>query len=105
MRKQLMVRKAFQEITGTEWVQFHTQGGNEETWKSPVRVECKAGAQVRPVETKFVLAEKQSEASRAVGDVRPFVFVAVPDGWGKDGIFACRLSQLGRVIEGLVNDA
>lgn len=106
MRKQLEVRKAFQEITGTSWVQFHTQGGNEETWLSPLRVECKAGKQVGPLTTKFLAAEEQSEASRALGDVRPFALVAKPDGWAKhDGIFACRMADLARVIEGLVYGA
>jgi hypothetical protein len=57
-----------------------------------LRVEIKAGAQVQPIATRFELAEHQSEQQRPLGDVRPFVFVAMPDDWGSEGLVIMRLS-------------
>jgi hypothetical protein len=76
--------------------------GHEENLRGPFRIEVKAGAQVKAVATKFLAAEKQSEASRPIGDNRPFVFVAMPDGMS-DGFAVVRLSQLDRVVEAAFN--
>lgn len=94
-RKQAAARRVFEEIYGVH-ASWHGKKGNEETWDhiTAARLECKAGAQVKPIATRFLAAEKQSEAARAIGDVRPFVFVAMPDGWGSEGLFVCRLSDL-----------
>lgn len=54
--------------------------GNEEHWGGAVRTECKSGAQVKPIHTRYVGAHAQSELSRSIGDNRPFVFTAFPDG-------------------------
>lgn len=54
--------------------------GNEEHWGGAVRTECKSGAQVKPIHTRFVGAHMQSEQNRPFGDNRPFVFTAYPDG-------------------------
>jgi hypothetical protein len=53
---------------------------HEELWGGPVRVESKAGAQVKPIWTRFRDARAQSELARPIGDHRPFVFMASPDG-------------------------
>ena len=53
---------------------------HEEHWSGFFRVEIKAGAQVGPIETRFRAAKQQSEASKALGDIRPFVMVAMPEG-------------------------
>lgn len=66
---------------------------HEEVWGGKLRVEAKAGAQVGPIATRYLLAEQQSEVQRPIGDTRPFAMLAMPDGM-KDGLFLCRLSSL-----------
>lgn len=53
---------------------------HEEHWGGPLRVESKAGKQVQPIWTRYQAARSQSEAARPIGDTRPFVMVAAPDG-------------------------
>jgi len=53
---------------------------HEEAWSGLVRTEIKAGAQVGPIATRFNSAKAQSDAAKALGDIRPFVMVAMPDG-------------------------
>jgi hypothetical protein len=65
---------------------------HEEVWGGAVRVEVKAGAQVNPIATRYMLAEQQSEAQRPIGDNRPFMLVAMPDGM-VDGLIVMRISQ------------
>lgn len=102
MKKQREARKAFEVLTGVDAARFAGQLGNEEAWTGlPIRVEVKSGSQVGPVWTKYALAEAQAEAARAIGDARPFAFVAMPTGM-TDGLFVCRLSNLSAVVEGLV---
>jgi hypothetical protein len=101
--KQSAARKALEKLTGKQ-ARWHGLKANEEAWAHlPLRVECKAGAQVGPVATRFLASENQADASKATGDPRPFVSICMPDGWGSDGIVQCRLSQLARVVEALVN--
>jgi hypothetical protein len=69
---------------------------HEEHWGGGVRVEIKAGKQVSPIWTRFLLAEGQSNASRAIADGRPFVMIAMPDDT-RDGLVICRLSQVQNV--------
>lgn len=71
---------------------------HEELWGGALRVEMKAGAQIEPIATRFRAALAQSEASRAVGDIRPFVLVAMPDG-ESDGLAVMRLSVLSDLLE------
>lgn len=47
--------------------------GHEENAQGAVRFEHKSGAQAGPVFTRFLKSEAQSEASRPIGDPRPFV--------------------------------
>lgn len=58
--------------------------GHEEFLGGTVRVEVKAGAQIKPCVTAYLRMEAQSEQARPIGDHRPFVGVAMPDGasWG-----------------------
>jgi hypothetical protein len=74
---------------------------HEEHWTGAVLSEMKAGAQVGPIATRFEAARAQSNASRAIGDNRPFVMVAMPDDTS-DGIVLCRLSELRNVAYALV---
>lgn len=77
----------------------HAQLG-EEFYVGPFRVEIKAGSQVGPVATRFLAAERQSEQSRPIGDVRPFLFLARPDRM-PDGLVVVR----GRVWQQIVEPA
>jgi len=61
------------------------------------RVEVKAGAQVGPIATRFDAARVQSESSKALGDIRPFLMVAMPDG-RSDGIVLMRLEEFAMLV-------
>lgn len=76
--------------------------GHEEFLGGAVLTEVKAGGQVSPVATQYRKAREQSDRNRAIGDVRPFVFIAMPDG-ETDGIAAVRLSDLGAFVQA-IND-
>jgi hypothetical protein len=52
--------------------------GHEEHYQGETRIEIKCGAQVRPVFSAFDKHKKQSDASRRIGDTRPFVLHARP---------------------------
>ena len=65
---------------------------HEEVWGGAVRVEVKAGAQINPIATRYMLAEQQSEQHRPIGDNRPFMLVAMPDGM-VDGLIVMRISS------------
>ena len=77
--------------------------GHEELLGGAIRVEVKAGAQVRPAVTAYLRCEMQSEAHRPVGDHRPFVAVVMPDGEA-DGIAMVRLSALHEFAAGLIEN-
>jgi hypothetical protein len=55
-------------------------------------VEVKAGAQINPIATRYLLAEQQSEAQRPIGDHRPFMLIAMPDGMS-DGLIVMKISS------------
>lgn len=74
--------------------------GHEEFLGGTVRLEVKAGGQVKPAVTAFLRMEAQSEAQRPVGDNRPFVGVAMPSG-SSDGVVLFRLSKLPDVLSAL----
>jgi hypothetical protein len=103
MRKQRDARKALEQLTGAEAARFVGQLGNEESWAGlPLRVEVKSGAQVSPIWTRYAAAEAQSENNRALGDVKPFVMVAMGTRTS-DGLVVFRLSQFANVVEAVVN--
>ena len=98
MKKQRAARKALEDLTAAEAARFVGQLGNEEAWSGlPLRVEVKSGAQVGPIWTRFEKAEAQSEQSRAVGDIRPFLMVAAPTRGPLLGIV--RMDELARILE------
>jgi len=70
---------------------------HEEHWTGAFRTEVKAGAQVGPIATRFNQARLQSEGSKTVGDNRPFVMVAMPNG-SADGIVLISLSEFKELI-------
>jgi hypothetical protein len=103
MAKQRQARKALEAVTGTHAARFAGQLGNEESWSGlPLRVEVKSGAQVGPIWTRYSSAEEQAEQNHAIGDPRPFVMVAMGQRTS-DGLFICRLSELARCVEALIN--
>lgn len=53
---------------------------HEENWRGAVRVEVKSQGFAKPVLTKYALMAAQSEASRPIGDNRPFVAIVEPPG-------------------------
>jgi hypothetical protein len=75
---------------------------HEEHWGGAFRVEVKAGKQIEPIWTRYQLAENQSEQARPVGDPRPFLMIAMPDGT-RDGLVIGRLSSLGALLK-LLNE-
>jgi hypothetical protein len=75
---------------------------HEEVWGGPIRVEVKAGKQVQPIYTRFLLAEQQSKQGSALGDIRPFAMVAMPEGTS-DGLVIMRLSEFQNFMA-LLND-
>ena len=71
---------------------------HEELWGGQFRLEVKAGAQIEPIATRYRNAEQQSEQHRAIGDSRPFVLVAMPDGQS-DGLCVVRLSVMAQILD------
>jgi hypothetical protein len=72
--------------------------GNEENWRHPLfRMEVKAGAQVQPILTRYLAAETQAEVSKAIGDPRPLVLIAMPDDFG-DGLVVLRSSTWATLV-------
>ena len=70
---------------------------HEESWSGVVRTEIKAGIQVGPIATRFNAAKAQSDAAKALGDIRPFVMVAMPDGTSR-GIVLMDLDEFSQII-------
>jgi hypothetical protein len=62
--------------------------GHEEHYDGPTRIEVKVGAQVKAMITAFDKHMGQSEASRPIGDVRPFVLHVKPSAESKRQITA-----------------
>jgi hypothetical protein len=86
-------QRAARKLLGVPETRYAGQSADEENWRDErLRWECKAGKQVQSLAARFLDAERQSDANKAVGDMRPFAFVAMPTGWGNEGIVAVRLS-------------
>ena len=96
-RKQNLARKKLR-IPDTK---FRSQMGNEESWQGKVRVEVKAGKQVQTLWTKYQKAKEQSDANTRIGDTRPFMFVAMPDGTS-NGLVVVELDKLDEVVFALL---
>jgi hypothetical protein len=78
--------------------------GHEEHYAGALRVEVKSGKRdTGPAFTAYLRCETQSEASRPVGDHRPFAAVLMPEGTS-DGLFQCRMSKLPDVVTALVEN-
>ena len=71
---------------------------HEENWGGVFRTEIKAGLQVGPIATRFQAAKAQSDAAKALGDIRPFVMVAMPDGTTR-GIVLMDLDEFSDIVQ------
>lgn len=69
---------------------------HEENWGGAFRIEVKAGVQVGPIATRFYAAKAQSDAAKALGDIRPFIMVAMPDGTAR-GIVLMDLEEFSEI--------
>jgi hypothetical protein len=98
-KRQREVRKAL----NLRREKFSGRTGNEENWfASNLRFEVKSGKQVESVAVRYVAARNQSDAARAIGDLRPFVFVAAPD--GSQPLVVVRADELERVVEAFMEE-
>ena len=97
-RKQNLARKKLR-IPDTK---FRSQMGNEESWQGQVRVEVKAGKQVQPIWNKYLKAKEQSDSNKNIGDTRPFMFVAMPDGT-TNGLVIVELNKLDEIVFALLD--
>lgn len=102
-RSGLVKQRTARKRLGVPDAKFHGQLGNEESWRGVLRAEVKSGAQVKAMATRYLAAEKQAEANRAIGDLRPFCFVAMPSGMS-DGLVCVRLSVWEKVIVPCLSD-
>lgn len=96
-------RKQAKAVTALGIPRSSISPGHEEFLPGALRVEVKAGAQVKPAVTAYLRCEAQSEAQRPVGDHRPFAAVAMPDG-AADGIVMVRLSNLHEFVAAVVEN-
>lgn len=94
-------RKALDRLSGRPAAVSAAQSSQEEWWRGVARVEVKSGKQVEPLVKRFLAAEAQAGASKAIGDSRPFVFAAVPDDFGGDAIWAVRRSDLMALLDAI----
>lgn len=95
LAKQRVARKAL----GIPDAKVASVLSNEEGWRDPhFRDEVKSGAQTKPAATRFLAAEKQADANKAVGDFRDFRHVLMPPDWGAEGLVQVRLSVWTKVI-------
>jgi hypothetical protein len=77
---------------------FVGRTGNEEHWHaSRLRFEVKAGKQVEPIAVRYLRARQQSDAAKSIGDTRPFVMAAVPD--GSQTLLVIRADEIRAVVD------
>lgn len=100
LTKQREARKS----VGIPDARYHGQLGNEENWRGYFITEVKSGKMVG-AQSWFLKAEGQAKANHAIGDSRPFAFVAMPEGWGSEGLITIRLSDWqNHIAPRLMND-
>lgn len=96
-------QKAARRVLGLRPERWSSREHHEESWNAAsVRVEVKSGDQANPIATRYVEARAQSDAARAVGDNRPFVFAAVPD--GSMPLLVIRGDDLADVVYSLIEE-
>jgi hypothetical protein len=77
--------------------------GHEENWRAAFRTEVKATKRhAGPVHTAYLDMRAQSEASRPIGDHRPFVATVMPPGVSY-GLLIVRTDDLSAVIQAFID--
>lgn len=95
-RKQRDARKDIEKVFGPAG-RYSSQTGNEELWRTRVRVEVKSGVMAKTVDTFYRNTKSQSDQAKAIGDTRPYMAVAMPDGVPY-GYAVVRLDHLEAVV-------
>jgi hypothetical protein len=91
--KQRQARKGLEKTFGVMAGPSQISTSHEEHWRLPVRSEVKAGGMAKTVDTFYRNTRAQADKDKAIGDVRPFLAVAMVDG-STDGLAVIRLSDL-----------
>lgn len=91
-RSGLAKQRAARKALGVPRARVAAAESNEESWRGIFRWEIKSGQLARSAATRYLEAEKQAEANKAVGDTRPFAAGLMPHGWGSEGLVVVRLS-------------
>jgi hypothetical protein len=55
-----------------------------------------------PVGVRYRAMREQSDVRHSIGDPRPFLAVVMPDGWGKEGVFMGKLSDIEAIAMAIV---
>lgn len=97
-------QRAGKKLLGVPDSKFHGRDGAEENWRGAFIHEVKSQGFAKPIATKFLLMEQQAMANKAEGDARPFCGLAMPAGWGNDGIVMLRASVWMRHIVPLIQE-
>lgn len=92
-KKQRQARKGLEKTFQTMAGPTSVATSDEENWRLPVRAEIKAGGMAKTVDTFYRNTKGQSDQQKAIGDLRPFIAVAMVDG-STDGLVVIRMSDL-----------
>lgn len=95
--KQRQARRKLESAFGASAGPTIASTSNEETWRLPVRAEVKAGRYAATVDTFYRNTKAQSDLSKAIGDTRAFMAIAMVDG-STDGLAVIRLSDLNQLF-------
>jgi hypothetical protein len=96
--KQRQARKGLEQAFGAPAGPSVMATADEENWRLPIRSEVKAGGMAKTVDTFYRNTKAQSDVSKAIGDTRPFVAIAMADG-STDGLAVIRISALIQLFE------
>jgi hypothetical protein len=103
-RRGLRTQRLAKRGINTGQLRNYAQGSNEENWRGPFATEVKSGKQTSGVARCFLDAEKQMLVRKAIGDPRPMRVIAMPNGFGSDGIVMVRLSTWRKEVEPLFTE-
>jgi hypothetical protein len=92
-RTQREARKGLEKVFRSSAGPTLASTADEENWRLPVRPEVKSGITAAPVGTFYRNTKAQSDAKKAIADLRPFAAVASIDG-ESDQLVVIRMSDL-----------
>lgn len=86
---------------------FDASNLDEELWNSEVQFEVKSGKQVDSLSSYFFRIEQEKDRkikiTKGMTNEKPFAMICMPNGTG-DGLLVTRLSDLERVVSGLLQN-